>query len=59
MTSPQLSPRAYFALDRATKLVGLVAVAGGIAGAFGPLSPLAIVGGLVVGVATVFVDAEP
>ncbi|RMB12808.1 hypothetical protein [Haloplanus aerogenes] len=53
-----LSPRAYFALDRTTKVVGLCAIAGGIAGAFGALSPLAIVGGLVVGVATVFVDAE-
>lgn len=53
-----LSPRAYFALDRTTKFVGLCAVAGGIAGAFGPLSPLAIVVGLLVGVATVFVEAE-
>lgn len=52
-----LSPRAYFALDRATKIVGLCAIAGGIAGAFGHLSPFAIVGGLVVGVATVFVDS--
>jgi len=52
-----LSPRAYFALDRATKVVGLCAVAGGIAGAFGALSPLAIVVGLVVGVATVFVES--
>lgn len=53
-----LSPRAYFALDRATKVVGLCAIAGGIAGAFGALSPLAIVGGLLVGVATVFVGTD-
>lgn len=52
-----LSPRAYFALDRLTKVASLCVVAGGIAGAFGGLSPLAVVVGLLVGVATVFVES--
>jgi hypothetical protein len=46
----------YFAVDRLTKLVGLFALAGGIAGAFGPMSPAVAVAGAVVGVATVFVE---
>ncbi|MFB6196490.1 MAG: hypothetical protein ABEI80_09990 [Haloplanus sp.] len=54
----RLSSRTYFALDRATKLGGVCALAGGLAGAFGSLSPLAVVVGVIAGVATVFVDAD-
>lgn len=54
----RLSPRAYLALDRATKLGAVCALAGGLAGAFGHFSPFAVVIGLLAGVVTVFVDVE-
>ncbi|SEA07853.1 hypothetical protein SAMN04488065_1722 [Haloplanus vescus] len=54
----QLSPRVYFAVDRLTKLVGLLALAGGIGGAFGSLSPVVAIAGAIVGVATVFVESS-
>lgn len=52
-----LRPRTYLAVDRASKLLGLLLATAGLAGAAGTLSPILIVVGLGLGVATVFVDA--
>ncbi|MFB6179745.1 MAG: hypothetical protein ABEI77_08485 [Halorientalis sp.] len=52
-----LEPRVYLAVDRLTKLAGLLFVTAGIGGVGGPYSPVLIVAGLLVGVTTVFVDA--
>lgn len=53
-----LSPRGYLLVDRGSKVVGLLVVGLGLAHAFGPASPIAIVGGIAVGVASVFVDVR-
>lgn len=54
--TPTLTPRSYLTLDRATKLLGLLAVVAALDGAAGGLSPLLGLVGLALGVATVFVD---
>lgn len=56
--TPTLTPGRYLLLDRVTKLAGLFALVVGLEGAAGALSPLAGLGGILLGVATVFVD-EP
>lgn len=53
-----LPPRTYLAVDRGSKLVGLVAIAAGLQHLFGSFSVLIAVLGLLLGVATVFVDVR-
>lgn len=53
-----LSPKTYFAVDRGSKLVGLLLLTAALGGAAGDYAgPVALVG-IVVGLATVFVDPE-
>ncbi len=53
-----LSPRQYSMVDRGSKLVGIVAIAAGLENMFGQFSiPIAVLG-LIIGIATVFVDVE-
>lgn len=57
-TVARLPPRRYHLVDRVTKLVGILAIGAGLGHAFGALSiPVAALG-LLVGVATVFVEVE-
>jgi len=53
-----IHPRTYLLVDRGTKLVGLVAIVAGLGGLAGSLSPWLVVAGLVLGVATVFVEVD-
>jgi uncharacterized membrane protein YuzA (DUF378 family) len=53
-----LPPRTYFLVDWGSKLVGMVAIAAALQHLFGSLSvPVGVVG-LLVGIATVFVEVE-
>lgn len=54
----ELDPGTYLLVDRASKALGLVGVAGALAGVAGPLSPLLGIAGLLVGTATVVVEAD-
>ncbi|MFB6184896.1 MAG: hypothetical protein ABEI96_10110 [Haloarculaceae archaeon] len=56
MVQVPLSPRTYLWLDRLSKVVGLVAVVAALDGAAGSLSGPLLVAGVVVGVATVFLE---
>ncbi|WP_423745773.1 hypothetical protein V5735_07415 (plasmid) [Haladaptatus sp. SPP-AMP-3] len=51
-----LSPRTYVLVDRGSKLVGIVAIVAALQHLFGSLSLPVGVAGLLVGVATVFVE---
>lgn len=53
-----VSPRTYRFLDGTTKSLGLVAVVAGLSHLAGRASPLLVLGGIAVGVATVFVDVD-
>jgi len=53
-----LSPRAYLVLDRASKLVAIVLIVASLSGAAGTFSPFFGILGVIVGIATIFIDVE-
>ncbi|HET7323200.1 MAG TPA: hypothetical protein VFJ06_02585 [Halococcus sp.] len=53
-----LRPRTYFVVDRVSKLVALLLIVASLGGVFGSFSVLFGVVGVVVGIATIFVDVE-
>jgi hypothetical protein len=55
-----LAPRTYFVVDRLSKLVALLLVVAGLGGVAGSLPLSLVLGllGLVVGIATIFVEVE-
>ncbi|MCO8244295.1 MULTISPECIES: hypothetical protein [unclassified Haladaptatus] len=53
-----LPPRQYRVVDWGSKLVGIIALAAGLEHLFGSLSiPVAVLG-LIIGIATVFIDVD-
>lgn len=55
---PTLSPRTYFFVDRASKLLALFLVVSALMGIAGSLSLLLGVVGIVVGIVTIFIEVE-
>ncbi|RJT08094.1 hypothetical protein [Halococcus sp. IIIV-5B] len=53
-----LDPRTYFLVDRLSKLVALVLVVVFLEGAAGSLGPVLGVLGLVIGIATVYIEVD-
>lgn len=56
--TPTLSPRSYFIVDRASKLLALLLVVAALMGVAGSFSLFVGLAGLVIGITTIFVDVE-
>lgn len=53
-----LSPRAYLLVDRVSKLAALVLIVAGLSGVGGAFAPFFAILGVIVGIATIFIDVE-
>ena len=55
---PSLSPRTYLFVDRASKVAALALIVASLGGVGGALAPLLGILGVIVGIATIFIDVE-